>query len=113
MVNREKKISENRASIRVGIKQLTSIVKSGGEYELIEGSDKAIPLTIYIKDISTGGLCIESKQEIKAGVALDLQIPKIKNLRLKKISNKNDQYFNKKEFDGVLKEGLINYIIKH
>ena len=71
---------ENRSSIRVGIKQLTSIVKSGGDYELVEGSEKVVPATIHIKDISTGGLCIESKQELKAGVELDLQIPKIKNL---------------------------------
>lgn len=71
---------ENRSSIRVGIKQLTSIIKSGGDYELIEGSKKAISRTIHIKDISTGGLCIESKEEIRAGVALEIQIPKIKNL---------------------------------
>ena len=79
-------IKENRKSIRVGIKQLTSIIKSGGEYELIEGSDQAKPVTIHIKDISTGGLCIESKQEIKAGVSLDLQIPKIKNLSASLVS---------------------------
>ena len=80
------KIKENRKAIRVGIKQLTSIIKSGGEYELIEGSDQAKPVTIHIKDISTGGLCIESKQEIKAGVSLDLQIKKRKNLSASLIS---------------------------
>jgi len=80
MVNRERKINENRGSIRVGIKQLTSIIKNRGDFELVEGSDKIEAATINIVDISMGGLCIESKQEIRAGISLELEIPKVKNL---------------------------------
>ena len=81
MLNREKKINNNRSSIRVGIKQLTSIVKgNGGDYEVIQGDDKAKTASINIVDISMGGLCIESKRNIKPGVTLDLKIPKVENL---------------------------------
>ena len=81
MINREKKIQDNRGSIRVGIKKLTSIVKGdGGDYEVIQGDDKAKTASINIVDISMGGLCIESKHNIKPGVTLDLKIPKVENL---------------------------------
>lgn len=72
--------NEKRNSIRVGIKLLTSIIKSGGDYELVKGSNKMKTITIHIKDISTGGLCIESKEQFRSGVSADIQIPKIKNL---------------------------------
>ena len=81
MINRERKIQDSRNSIRVGIKKLTSIVKGdGGDYEVIQGDDKAKPASINIVDISMGGLCIESKRNIKPGVTLDLKIPKVENL---------------------------------
>ena len=81
MINREKKIQDNRGSLRVGIKKLTSIVKGdGGDYEVIQGDDKAKTASINIVDISMGGLCIESKSNIRSGVSLDLEIPKVKNL---------------------------------
>ena len=53
----------DRKSIRVGIKQLPSIVKNRGDYELVQGSDKAKPAKINIVDISMGGLVhrIEAK----------------------------------------------------
>ena len=70
-----------RAFIRVGIKQLTSIVRaSGGDYEVVEGDEKTVFTKVKILDISTGGLCIESKNQIKEGVSFDLEISKIKNL---------------------------------
>jgi hypothetical protein len=70
-----------RAFIRVGIKQLTSIVRaSAGDYEVVEGDEKTVFTKVKILDISTGGLCIESKNQIKEGVSFDLEIPKIKNL---------------------------------
>ena len=70
-----------RTFIRVGIKQLTSIVRaSGGDYEVVEGDEKTVFTKVKILDISTGGLCIESKNQIKEGVSFDLEIPKIKNL---------------------------------
>ena len=75
------KNKEKRKFIRVGIKQLTSIIKNhGGGYELVEESTKPTPALINVKDISTGGLRIESKHEIKKGAFLELTIPKIKAL---------------------------------
>lgn len=66
--------------MRVGIKQLTSIVKNGGDYQLVQGSEKATMAIIKIIDISSGGLCIESKCALKKGVSLKFDIPKIKDL---------------------------------
>ena len=81
MINREKKIQDNRGSLRVSIKKLTSIVKGdGGDYEVVQGDDKAKTASINIVDISMGGLCIESKHGLRSGLSLDLEIPKIKNL---------------------------------
>ena len=74
------KIANNRNSIRVGIKQLPSIVKTRGDFELVQGSNKAKPAKINIVDISMGGLCIESKQDLRSGVSLELEIPKVKHL---------------------------------
>ena len=69
-----------RKSVRVGIRQLTSIIKNRGDFELIQGSDKATTTDIKIINVSSGGLCIELKLGLKEGVSLDLRIPKIKNL---------------------------------
>ena len=80
IANSEKKVNENRGSIRVGLKELTSIVKNRGDFELVQGSDKAKIAKINIVDISMGGLCIESKQDLRPGVSLELEIPKVKNL---------------------------------
>ena len=74
------KIANNRKSIRVGIKQLPSIVKNCGDFELVQGFDKAKIAKINIVDISMGGLCIESRQNFKPGVSLELEIPKMDNL---------------------------------
>ena len=70
----------NRSTIRVGVRQLTSIIQERGDYVVIQGTDKATTTTIRIIDISTGGLCIESKYGLRSGVAFDLEILKIKNL---------------------------------
>ena len=72
--------NENRSSLRIGIKQLTSIIKKGSEYVVVKGDDKINNRPIKIIDISTGGLCIESKQNLKSGVGFHLEIPKIGNL---------------------------------
>jgi hypothetical protein len=72
---------DQRVSIRVGIKQLTSIITTvSGDYEVVSGDDNTIFTKVKILDISPGGLCIEAKHQIKKGVAFDLEIPKIKNL---------------------------------
>ena len=76
-----KKNKEKRKFLRIGVKKLTSIIKSrGGSYELIEESSKSASTLIDVKDISVGGLRIESKLEIKKGISLELAIPKVKTL---------------------------------
>ena len=74
------KIKDHRKFIRVGIKQLTSIVHNNGDFELVEGAKNFKSAKINITDISYGGLCIESKESLQGGVSFDLEIPKIKNL---------------------------------
>ena len=74
------RIKEQRASLRVGIKRITSIIKKGGGYELIQGDKETKTITIRIVDISSGGLCIESKKTLKSGVNFELEIPEIMHL---------------------------------
>jgi hypothetical protein len=69
-----------RTSLRVGIKQLTSIIKKGHAHELVKGDNKMGVATIRIVDLSTGGLCIEAKKTLKLGVKFELEIPKIMHL---------------------------------
>ena len=73
-------INNKRGSLRVGIKKLTSIVKKAGEYVVPPGDDSIKKREIKILDISTGGLCIESKHDLKSGIGFHLEIPKIGNL---------------------------------
>ena len=75
-----KKNEERREFIRVGVSQLTSIIKTEKGFELIEKSTKPTSTLINVKDISVGGLRIESKNEIKKGSSLDLAIPKVEKL---------------------------------
>ena len=76
-----KKNKEKREFIRVGVKRLTSIIKNhGGGFELIEESSESTSTLINVKDISVGGLRIESKLEVKKGLFLELAIPKIQTL---------------------------------
>ena len=74
------RIKEQRASLRVGIKKLTSIIRKGGDYELIQGDKETKTITIRIVDISSGGLCIESKKTLKSGVNFELEMPEIMHL---------------------------------
>ena len=74
------RIKEQRTSLRVGIKRLASIIKKGGGYELIQGDKETKTTTIRIVDISSGGLCIESKKTLKSGVNFELEIPEIMHL---------------------------------
>ena len=71
---------DQRASLRVGIKQLTSIIKKGHAHELVKGDNKMEVTTIRIVDLSTGGLCVESKKILKLGVKFELEMPKIMHL---------------------------------
>ena len=77
MANQKK---EQRKFIRLQVRRLTSIVKQQGKYELLEETlNKGLTL-LDIKDISTGGLRIESEDEIIKGTSFELTIPKIKKL---------------------------------
>ena len=71
---------EKRRFIRTKLRRLTSIVKHQGMYELLlEEEEKNLTL-IDVKDISTGGIRIESKYELMKGASLELTIPKLKTL---------------------------------
>ena len=71
---------EKRKFIRVQVRQLASIVKHQGKYELLEETPKTDLALIDVKDISTGGLRIESEEEFIKGTSFELTIPKIKKL---------------------------------
>ena len=72
---------EKRRFIRTKLRRLTSIVKSpSGEYKLLVEQQKKNPTPIDVKDISTGGIRIESKYELMKGASLELTIPKLKTL---------------------------------
>ena len=62
-------IKEKRSSLRVRIKRLNSIILNAGKYIVVLGDDKTMIAKIEIVDISPGGLCIESKYNLKSGVA--------------------------------------------
>ena len=71
---------EKRRFIRTKLRRLTSIVKNQGMYELLlEEEEKNLTL-IDVKDISTGGIRIESKYELMKGASLELTIPKLKTI---------------------------------
>ena len=71
---------DQRTSLRVCIKQLTSIIKKGHGHELVKGDNKMEVATIRIVDLSSGGLCIESKKTLKLGMNFELKIPTIMHL---------------------------------
>ena len=79
--------SEKRAFFRVSIDQLTSIIKnSDGNYEVVDKSTKPLVTDINIKDVSVGGLHIESaKDKFKKGTSCEIVLPKIKDLDGKKL----------------------------
>ena len=79
--------SQNRAHFRVSIDRLTSIIKnSDGNYEVVDKSAKQLDTFIELKDVSTGGLRIESaKEQFKKGTSCEIVLPKIKDLDGKKL----------------------------
>jgi len=79
--------SQNRAHFRVSIDRLTSVIKnSDGNYEVVEKSAKPLDTYINIKDVSLGGLRIESaKEEFKKGTSCEIVLPKVKDLDGKKL----------------------------
>ena len=79
--------SEKRAYFRVSVGRLTSIIKnSDGNYEVVDKSTKTLDTHIDIKDVSVGGLRIESvKEEFKKGTSCEIVLPKVKDLDGKKL----------------------------
>ena len=74
--------SQNRAHFRVSIDRLTSVIKnSDGNYEVVDKSIKPLVTDINIKDVSVGGLRIESaKEKFKKGTSCEIVLPKVKDL---------------------------------
>ena len=79
--------SEKRAYFRVSIDRLTSVIKnSDGNYELVDKSTQPLVTDINIKDVSVGGLHIESaKDKFKKGTSCEIVLPKVKDLDGKKL----------------------------
>ena len=79
--------SEKRAYFRVSVGRLTSIIKnSDGNYEVVDKSTKPLDTHINIKDVSVGGLRIESaKEKFKKGTSCEMVLPKVKDLDGKKL----------------------------
>jgi len=79
--------SEKRAYFRVSIDRLTSVIKnSDGNYEVVDKSIKPLDTDINIKDVSVGGLRIESaKEKFKKGTSCEIVLPKVKDLDGKKL----------------------------
>ena len=74
-------MEEKRRYVRTKLRLLTSIVKSpSGEYKLLAEQQKKNPTLIYVKDISTGGIRIETRYELMKGASLELTIPKLKTI---------------------------------
>ena len=73
-------MGEKRRFIRTKLRRLTSIVKHQGMYELLLEQKKENLTLIDVKDISTGGIRIESKYELMKGASLELTIPKLKTI---------------------------------
>ena len=71
---------EKRRFIRTKLRRLTSIVKHQGMYELLLEQQQQNLTLIDVKDISTGGIRIESKYELMKGASLELTIPKLKTI---------------------------------
>jgi len=79
--------NQNRVHFRVSIDRLTSVIKnSDGNYEVVDKSTKPLDAFINIKDVSAGGLRIESsKEEFKIGTSCEIVLPKVKDLDGKKL----------------------------
>ena len=79
--------SEQREFFRVSVGRLNSVIRNrSGGFEVVEKSIKPLDTFIELKDVSTGGLRIESaKEEFKKGTSCEIVLPKIKDLDGKKL----------------------------
>ena len=79
--------SDKREYFRVSVGRLTSVIKnSEGNFEVVDKSIKPLDTFINLKDVSTGGLRIESaKEDFRKGTSCDIVLPKLKGLDGKKL----------------------------
>ena len=79
--------SEKRGHFRVSVGRLTCVIRdSDGNYEVVDKSTKPLDTHINIKDVSVGGLRIEStKEKFKKGTSCEIVLPKVKDLDGKKL----------------------------
>ena len=79
--------SDQREYFRVSVGRLTSVIRNkAGTFEVVEKSIKPLDTFIELKDVSTGGLRIESaKEQFKKGTPCEIVLPKIKDLDGKKL----------------------------
>ena len=79
--------SEQREFFRVSVGRLTGVIRNkSGAFEVVEKSIKPLDTFIELKDVSTGGLRIESaKEQFKKGTPCEIVLPKIKDLDGKKL----------------------------
>ena len=79
--------SEQREFFRVSVGRLNSVIRNrSGAFEVVEKSIKPLDTFIELKDVSTGGLRIESaKEQFKKGTSCEIVLPKIKDLDGKKL----------------------------
>ena len=72
---------KKRRFVRTELRLLASMVKTPmGDYKLLVEQTKKNPTLIDVKDISTGGIRIESRFELMKGASLELTIPKLKTI---------------------------------
>ena len=79
--------SNKRKYLRVSVSRLTSLIKNReGTFVVVDKSIKPLDTHVTIKDVSTGGLRIESaKEESKKGTSCEIVLPKVKDLDGKKL----------------------------
>ena len=79
--------SDKREFFRVSVGRLTGVIRNrSGAFEVVEKSIKPLDTFIELKDVSTGGLRIESaKEQFKKGTSCEIVLPKIKDLDGKKL----------------------------
>ena len=79
--------SNKREHFRVSVGRLTSVIRnSEGTFVVVDKSIKPLDTYIDIKDVSLGGLRIESAQEeFKKGTSCEIVLPKVKDLDGKKL----------------------------
>ena len=79
--------SNKRKYLRVSVGRLTCVIRnSDGIFEVIDKSIKPLDTHINIKDVSVGGLRIESaKEEFRKGTSCEIVLPKVKDLDGKKL----------------------------